>query len=91
LERAKVAPRQEQARRVFGHFFVTRQAVIDGLGLGIGPLPVLQSDLDAGRLLTPFEKITVPRTGYVALIPFDAEKTSSLQTFLDWLIREGAK
>jgi len=91
LERARVAPRPEQLRRVFDHFFITRQAVIDGLGLGIGPLPVLQADLDAGLLLTPFEKITVSRTGYVALIPFDAEKTSSLQTFLDWLLKEGAK
>jgi hypothetical protein len=47
--------------------------------------------LDAGLLLMPFEKISVRRTGYVALIPFDAEKTSSLQTFLDWLIKEGAE
>ena len=91
LERARVAPRPEQPRRVFDHFFVTRQAVIDGIGLGIGPLPVLQADLDAGLLLTPFEKISVSRTGYIALIPFDAEKTSFLQTFLGWLIKEGAK
>jgi LysR family glycine cleavage system transcriptional activator len=89
LEIARVASRPEQSRRVFDHFFITRQAVVDGLG--IGPLPVLQADLDAGRLLTPFEKIFVARTGYVALIPFDAEKTSFLQTFLDWLIQEGAK
>jgi LysR family transcriptional regulator, glycine cleavage system transcriptional activator len=52
---------------------------------------VLQSDLDAGHLLTPFDKISVSRTGYVALTPFDAEKTSFLQAFIDWLIREGAK
>jgi LysR family transcriptional regulator, glycine cleavage system transcriptional activator len=91
LERARVAPRPEQSRRVFDHFFITRQAVVDGLGLGIGPLPVLQADLDAGRLITPFEKISVSRPGYVALIPFDADKTSFLQSFLDWLIKEGTK
>ena len=91
LERVKVAPQPEQRRRVFDHFYVTRQAVVDGLGVGVGPLPVLQADLDAGHLLMPFAMITVPRTGYVALIPLDADKTSSLTTFLDWLVAEGAK
>jgi hypothetical protein len=45
----------------------------------------------AGRLLTPFSTILVPRTGYVALIPFDANKTSVLTNFIDWLVAEGAK
>jgi LysR family transcriptional regulator, glycine cleavage system transcriptional activator len=27
---------------VFDHFFVTLQAVADGLGIGVGPLPVLK-------------------------------------------------
>jgi DNA-binding transcriptional LysR family regulator len=73
------------------HFFVTLQAVVDGLGIGIGPLPVLQTDVAAGRLLTPFSTILVPRTGYVALIPFDANKTSVLTNFIDWLVAEGAR
>jgi DNA-binding transcriptional LysR family regulator len=79
----------EQRRRVFDHFFVTLQAVADGLGLGIGPLPVLQADLATGRLLAPFPSILAPRTGYVALIPFDVDKTSSLTSFIDWLFAEG--
>jgi LysR family transcriptional regulator, glycine cleavage system transcriptional activator len=33
----------------------------------------------------------VPRTGYVALIPFDADKTSVLMNFVDWLVAEGRK
>jgi hypothetical protein len=32
----------------------------------------------------------VPRTGYVALVPFDANKTSVLTSFIDWLVAEGA-
>lgn len=91
LEGAKVAPRPDQPRRIFDHFFVTRQAVIDGLGVGIGPLPVLQADLDSGHLLMPFPTIKVSRTGYVALVPFDADKTSSLTIFLDWLVAEGTE
>jgi len=89
LDRAGLRPAAEQRRRVFDHFFVTRQAVVDGFGLGIGPLPVLQADLTAGCLLAPFATITVPRKSYVALIPFDADKTSSLTGFIEWLIAEG--
>jgi LysR family transcriptional regulator, glycine cleavage system transcriptional activator len=90
LECAGLPHRPEQRRRVFDHFFVTLQAVVDGLGVGIGPLPVLQTDVAAGRLLTPFPAIQVQRTGYVALVPFDANKTSTLTSFLDWLVAEGA-
>lgn len=59
------------------------QAVVDGLGIGIGPLPVLQVDLTAGRLVAPLPKINVMRKGYVALVPFDADKTSSLVSFIE--------
>jgi len=44
----------------------------------------------AGRLLTPFATILVPRTGYVALVPFDANKTAVLTSFIDWLVAKGA-
>jgi LysR family transcriptional regulator, glycine cleavage system transcriptional activator len=87
MERAGLSQRGDQRRRTFDHFFVTLQAVIDGLGVGVGPLPVL--DIDVGqRLVTPFPAITVPRTGYVALIPFDANKTSALTRFIEWLVAE---
>ncbi|WP_045835107.1 LysR substrate-binding domain-containing protein [Hyphomicrobium sp. 99] len=90
LDHAGLIQKAGQRRRVFDHFFVTLQAVTDGLGIGVGPLPVLQSDIQSGRLVTPFPTILVPRMGYVALIPFDANKTSSLTHFIDWLVAEAA-
>lgn len=90
LESAGLSSRPEQRRRVFDHFFVTLQAVIDGLGIGVGPLPVLQADVAAGRLVTPFPEIKVPRTGYVALIPLDANKTTALKNLIDWLITQAS-
>jgi DNA-binding transcriptional LysR family regulator len=74
---------------MFDHFHVTLQAIVDGLGIGIGPLPLLDADLRAGRLVAPLPDITVPRSGYVALIPFDADKTAPLTGFVDWLVAEG--
>ena len=75
--------------RVFDHFFVTLQAVTDGLGFGIGPLPVLDRELRLGRLVAPLPTITVQRPGYFALVPFDVDKSASLETFVEWLREEG--
>ncbi|HTC52731.1 MAG TPA: LysR substrate-binding domain-containing protein [Steroidobacteraceae bacterium] len=73
-------------RQVFDHFFVTFQAIVDSIGIGIGPLPLLSAEVAAGRIITPLPNITVPRTGYVALVPCDADKTFPLRTFIDWLV-----
>lgn len=45
----------------------------------------------AGPLVTPFPEVLVKRTGYVGLIPFDADKTASLKAFVDWLVSECAR
>lgn len=44
----------------------------------------------AGRLIAPFPEIVVTRPGYVALVPFDVDKTPSLTAFVEWLVAEGA-
>ncbi|WP_434625125.1 LysR substrate-binding domain-containing protein [Azospirillum sp. B2RO_4] len=75
-------------RRIFDHFFVTRQAVEDGLGIGIGPLPMLDIDIAGGRLMTPLPDIRVPRTGYVALVPRQADAGNLVAGFVDWLVGE---
>ncbi|NUB15605.1 LysR family transcriptional regulator [Azospirillum brasilense] len=96
LEAAGLEPLAGRPRRTFDHFFVTRQAVEDGLGIGIGPLPMLEIDVAGGRLMTPLPDIRVPRTGYVALIPrqADAGKLAGklagnlVAGFVDWLVGE---
>jgi DNA-binding transcriptional LysR family regulator len=75
-------------RQIFDHFFVTRQAVEDGLGIGIGPLPMLTIDMAGGRLMTPLPHIRVPRTGYVAIIPRQADAGNLFAGFVDWLVGE---
>jgi len=76
-------------RRLFDHFFVTRQAVEDGLGIGVGPLPLLDTDIASGRIMLPLPEIRVQRTGYVALTPVDAPKDEPLGAFVAWLVAEG--
>jgi LysR family glycine cleavage system transcriptional activator len=76
-------------RQVFDHFFVTRQAIVDGLGIGIGPLPMLSIDIATRRLAIPLPEITVRRTGYVALVPAHREREPMLDSFINWLVQEG--
>ena len=89
LEAAGLSHMTGQRRQLFDHFYVTLQAIVDGLGVGIGPFPVLDADIVAGRIVAPLPNIKVSRTGYVALVPFDADKTAPLRGFVDWLVGEG--
>ena len=89
LEAAGIPHLAGKPRQVFDHFFVTRQAVEDGLGIGIGPLPMLGIDIAAGRLITPLPHIQVRRTGYVALVARRADNAGMVGTFVDWLADQG--
>lgn len=85
MEAAGLSRLTGHPRQVFDHFFVTRQAVEDGLGLGIGPLPMLEIDIAAGRLMTPLPDIRIRRTGYVALVQRRLDKATVTGSFVDWL------
>jgi LysR family glycine cleavage system transcriptional activator len=89
LETAGLSHLAGRPRRVYDHFFIARQAVEDGLGLGIGPLPLLEIDIASGRIMTPLPEIWVRRTGYVALTTLGAPKDEPLDTFVSWLTDEG--
>jgi LysR family transcriptional regulator, glycine cleavage system transcriptional activator len=47
LEGAGLSHMAGQRRQLFDHFHVTLHAIIDGLGIGIGPFPLLDADLVA--------------------------------------------
>lgn len=85
LEAAELQHLAGRRRQLFDHFVVTRQAVEDGLGIGIGPLPMLEIDIASGRLMTPLPDIQVRRTSYVAVIPREADAGHPSAGFVDWL------
>jgi len=88
LEAAGLHHLAGRPRQIFDHFFVTRQAVEDGFGIGIGPLPMLEIDIAAGKLMTPLPDIRVPRTGYVAIIPRQGTAGTPAVGFVEWLARQ---
>jgi LysR family glycine cleavage system transcriptional activator len=89
LETAGLPHLIDRPRKLFDHFFVTRQAVEDGVGIGIGPLPMLQIDIASGRLMAPLPDIQVRRTGYVALIGQETDAGGPAARFVEWLAAEG--
>lgn len=91
LEAAELQHLAGLPRQTFDHFFVTRQAVEDGLGIGIGPLPMLEIDIARGHLIAPLPDIRVSRTGYVAIFPRQADPTNLFSGFVDWLVGEARR
>lgn len=85
LDVAGQAPLRGRRSARFDHYFVTLQAVVDGLGIGIGPFPTLDGDRAAGRLVTPFPDQLAPGATCYALVPFDADKPAYLKAFVAWL------
>lgn len=76
-------------RQRFDHFYVTLSALIDGLGIGIGPMPTLAIDIEAGRLCAPFPDIRTDGRLYYALTPTGAQKTALHHRFEEWLLEQG--
>ncbi|GAA5231955.1 LysR family transcriptional regulator [Verticiella sediminum] len=74
----------------YDHFYVTHAALLDGLGVGIGPLPTLGKDVEAGRLTLPFPEIVTASQRYLSLTPVGLPKTVAHRHFEAWLVEEGA-
>ncbi|MHA6138570.1 LysR substrate-binding domain-containing protein [Pseudomonas mohnii] len=78
------------ARQRFDHFYVTYTALIDGLGVGIGPMPTLEHDVNVGRLILPFASLRTPSRRYYSLTPAGVPKTLVHRKFESWLLEQGS-
>lgn len=76
-------------RQRFDHFHVTLQGIIDGLGIGIGPIATLSLDIAAGKIKVPFGDIVVAHQHYCASTPVGVQKTTLHRKFEDWLVAMG--
>lgn len=77
-------------RQRFDHFYVTYSALIDGLGVGVGPMPTLDHDVAAGRLALPFPEIRTAVQRYICLTPAGVPKTAIHRMFEEWLMELGS-
>ncbi|AXK40625.1 transcriptional regulator GcvA [Crenobacter cavernae] len=69
----------------FDHFYLALQAAMDGLGVVLGPLPMAQSLIDAGRLVAPLSVPVVPVRDYCWVVPRAAIDDAATNAFCQWL------
>lgn len=79
----KIASRQQ-----FDHFYLTLQAAVDGLGVALGPRPIIDDELAAGRLVAPLPGPMVRSRAYWWVMPNSRSGDPVLRAFCDWLIQE---
>lgn len=75
-------------RQQFDHFYLTLLAAIDGLGVALGPRPIIDDELKSGRLIAPLSGPSVQARGYWWVIPNSRAGDPVLRAFCDWLSKE---
>ncbi|MCT8268673.1 LysR substrate-binding domain-containing protein [Afifella sp. JA880] len=72
----------------YEHFYFMLEAALAGLGVAIGPWPLVADDVRAGRLLAPYGFVDSGKS-YMALTA--QAKAAKVTRFVDWLIEEAAR
>jgi LysR family transcriptional regulator, glycine cleavage system transcriptional activator len=67
------------------------EAAVDGLGIAIGPLPLINDDLAAGRLAIAIDHVVPVLTGYWLVQPHGLETRRKIVAFRNWLLKETAQ
>lgn len=75
------------SEQYFDHFYFSLQAAVAGLGMAIGPEPLVADDLQREHLIAPFGFVET-EVDYVVLSLMNPERNELLNAFLTWLQTE---
>ncbi|MDQ0513056.1 DNA-binding transcriptional LysR family regulator [Angulomicrobium amanitiforme] len=67
------------------HFYLSIQAAVDGLGVAMAPSTLIEDDVRAGRLVTPFPQISLPSRSYFAYTPLGSPLRAASDTICAWI------
>lgn len=74
---------------LFEHHLMVIQAALAGLGVALLPTFLIEEELEAGRLVTPFPELIFPGlNGYYLAYPEASRQLPALVAFRDWISRE---
>ena len=73
------------------HVYLQLQAAVDGLGIALGSLPLIEADIAAGRLICPLPAPEWPADDYQLLIRQDRLRDPAIKAFRNWILTEAAK
>jgi LysR family transcriptional regulator, glycine cleavage system transcriptional activator len=86
------APNLTPARDLeFDHVYLQVQAAVDGLGVALASLPLIESDIAAGRLICPLAAPELRADDYQLLIRQDRLRDPAIKAFRSWLLAEATK
>ena len=71
---------------VFSHTAMVQQAAIYGQGIAMGHLVLSQADVQAGRLVQPFELMMESDYSYDIVCPEESAERPKIKAFTDWLL-----
>ncbi|MEQ5843973.1 transcriptional regulator GcvA [Paraburkholderia acidicola] len=72
-------------RQSFDHFYLALQAAVDGLGVALGPLPMLADELASGRLVVPLPGPRLDARGYWWVARHEVADAPLVVQFCRWL------
>lgn len=73
---------------MFASSLLTYQAAVDGMGIAIGQISLLERELEVGLLICPFDQVTRPGLGYYLLLLERDSIPKSVRLFRDWILDE---
>lgn len=73
----------------FEQMFFALQAAAEGLGVVLVPLFLVVDDIVSGRLCAPFGLLAAKQRRYYANSPDNLRRNPHVESFHDWLMREG--
>jgi LysR family glycine cleavage system transcriptional activator len=74
----------------FDHTSLAIQAALNGLGVAMGPGPLVDGDLAAGRLVEPFDLELPSNSAYYFVAPETTADQLKITAFRDWLREQAA-
>lgn len=78
-------------RQQFDHFYLCLDAAEDGLGLALGPVPLIADDLAAGRLVAPLPNLRLASRAYHWVVPERLADDPAIRSLCQWLEEEGER
>ncbi|MGH6885899.1 MAG: transcriptional regulator GcvA [Geminicoccales bacterium] len=74
----------------FDHTALAIQAALSGMGVAMGPGPLVDHDLAAGRLVEPFDLELPSNSAYYFVAPETSADQPKIKAFRDWLRAQAA-
>ncbi|HEX9449232.1 MAG TPA: LysR substrate-binding domain-containing protein, partial [Dongiaceae bacterium] len=75
----------------FDHFYLCLDAAEDGLGIALGPVPLIADDLLAERLVAPLPDLRRLSRAYYWVVPDRLASDPATRSLCQWFEEEGER